>query len=99
LLADASATAAVLDCSMTPLTCRAPSALTAFVAVALLTVPLPAQQTTIRSGATTVAVYATVTDAGGRLVPDLDREDFEIYDNGKLQPTTLFSNELQQSLL
>lgn len=95
MLADASATAAVLDCSMTPFTCRAPSALTAFVAVALLTVPLPAQQTTIRSGATTVAVYATVTDAGGRLVPDLDREDFEIYDNGKLQPTTLFSNELQ----
>jgi Ca-activated chloride channel family protein len=53
------------------------------------------QQTPFRSGAKTVAVYATVTDGQGRLVPDLAREDFEIYDNGKLQPLTIFSNEIQ----
>ena len=31
----------------------------------------------------TVAVYATVTDAAGRLVPDLDRSAFSIDDNGR----------------
>lgn len=54
-----------------------------------------AQQTPFKSGAKTVAVYATVTDADGRLVPDLSREDFEVYDNGKLQPLAVFSNEIQ----
>jgi VWFA-related protein len=53
------------------------------------------QQPPFKSGAKTVAVYATVTDGQGRLVPDLAREDFEIYDNGKLQPLTIFSNEIQ----
>lgn len=74
---------------------RCAGALAAALAVALLTVPLPAQQPPIRSGATTVAVYATVTDSAGRLVPDLSREAFQIYDNGKPQPMTLFSNEVQ----
>ena len=53
------------------------------------------QQPTFKSGARTVAVYATVTDREGRLVPDLTREDFEVYDNGKPQPTTIFSSETQ----
>lgn len=48
-----------------------------------------------RSGARTVAVYATVTDEKGRLVPDLTREDFEIYDNGKRQPLTVFESAVQ----
>jgi VWFA-related protein len=48
-----------------------------------------------RSGASTVAVYTTVTDAAGRLVPDLGRESFEVYDNGKLQPITTFTADLQ----
>src|SRR6266705_423236 len=43
----------------------------------------------------TVAVYATVTDAGGRLVPDLERPAFEIEDNGKRQELTLFANDIQ----
>ena len=55
----------------------------------------PAQQQPFKSGARTVAVYATVTDADGRLVPDLVREDFEIYDNGKAQPIAIFSSEIQ----
>jgi Ca-activated chloride channel family protein len=53
------------------------------------------QQAPFRSGAKTVAIYATVSDREGRLVPDLQREDFEIYDNGKLQQTTIFSNDIQ----
>ncbi len=43
----------------------------------------------------TVAVYATVTGARGRLVPDLTREDFAIDDNGKRQTLTLFANDIQ----
>jgi VWFA-related protein len=53
------------------------------------------QQPTFKSGTRTVAVYTTVTDGAGRLVPDLTQEDFEIYDNGKLRPITVFSNEIQ----
>ena len=43
----------------------------------------------------TVAVYATVTGVNGRLVPDLTRDDFAVDDNGKRQPLTLFSNDIQ----
>ena len=53
------------------------------------------EQEPIRSGARTVAVYATVTDKDGRLIPDLQKEAFAIHDNGKLQATTVFSNDLQ----
>ena len=41
----------------------------------------------------TVPVFVTVTDSQRRLVGDLVQEDFEVYDNGKLQPLTNFSNE------
>src|SRR4051794_21865765 len=53
------------------------------------------QESTFKSGASTVAVYATVQDPGGRLVPDLKQEDFEVYDNGKKQSLTLFANDIQ----
>jgi Ca-activated chloride channel homolog len=53
------------------------------------------QQQPFRSGASTVAVYTTVTDSTGRLVPNLTKDDFEIYDNGKLQTITLFQTETQ----
>src|SRR6185312_15388796 len=43
----------------------------------------------------TVALYATVTDAEKRLVPDLVQDDFEVYDNGKLQTLTTFDNKPQ----
>ena len=57
---------------------------------------LPRQQEPpFRSGAATVAVYATVTDVAGRLVPDLTKDDFEIYDNGRRQPITLFESGQQ----
>jgi len=54
-----------------------------------------AQQPTFRAGTRTVALYATVTDASKRLVPDLTQEDFQIFDNDKPQPLDLFINEVQ----
>ena len=41
----------------------------------------------------TVALYATVMDSDKRLVADLVEEDFEVYDNGKLQAITSFDNK------
>jgi Ca-activated chloride channel family protein len=54
-----------------------------------------AQQPTFRTGTRTVALYATVTDAQKRLVPDLAQEDFQILDNDKPQSLDLFINEVQ----
>jgi Ca-activated chloride channel family protein len=53
------------------------------------------QQPPFTSTTRTVAVYATVTNAQGRLMPDLSRDDFAIDDNGKRQVLTLFSNDIQ----
>jgi len=53
------------------------------------------QQPTFKAGNRTVAVWATVTNATGRLVPDLGREHFSVFDNGKPQPLTIFSNDVQ----
>src|SRR5438067_1951129 len=54
-----------------------------------------AQQATFSAGNRTVAVYATVTDTAGRLVPDLARDQFQVDDNGKRQALTVFANEIQ----
>jgi VWFA-related protein len=53
------------------------------------------QQATFKGTVRTVAVYATVTDAGGRLVPDLKRDEFQVDDNNKAQQLTVFANEEQ----
>lgn len=52
-------------------------------------------QEPFRSGARSVAVYATVTDEMGRPITDLTRDDFEVYDNGKRQAITLFESGAQ----
>ena len=67
----------------------------AAILVGLTVGPPGQQQPTFKSGARTVAVYATVTDRDGRLVPDLVKEDFEVKDNGKVQPIAVFSNDVQ----
>jgi Ca-activated chloride channel family protein len=51
---------------------------------------VPAQQPVFRSGTQTVPVYVTVLGTDGRLVTDLTRDDFEVLDNGRPQPITLF---------
>src|SRR5688572_5969542 len=53
------------------------------------------QQPTFKSGTRTVAVYATVSEPDGRLIPDLKKEDFEILEDGKLRPLTIFASEIQ----
>ncbi len=50
---------------------------------------------TFRTGVRTVAIYATVNDAAGRLVPDLDRSAFRLLDNGRPVDVTVFSNDTQ----
>ena len=42
-----------------------------------------------------VSVFATVTDAQRRLVPDLDQREFEVVDNQKAQPLSFFASESQ----
>lgn len=64
--------------------------------LALSGLMLQAQQgPTFRSSVETVPIYATVTDASGRLVPGLEREDFEIYDEGVRQELTVFRAEIE----
>ncbi|MEN3337910.1 MAG: Ca-activated chloride channel [Acidobacteriota bacterium] len=59
----------------------------------ILIAPLGAQQGKFKVSTNTVALYATVMDADKRLVPDLVDDDFEVYDNGKLQTITSFDNK------
>jgi VWFA-related protein len=66
----------------------------AVLLLSLLGVALSAQ-TMFRVGTKTVAVYSTVTDQSGRLVPDLARADFEIDDNNKPQDLSVFANDIQ----
>jgi Ca-activated chloride channel family protein len=65
------------------------------LAIAAAQEPAKPQDPVFRSAVRTVAVYVTVSDAQRGLVPDLTREDFEIYDNGKRQAITLFENGAQ----
>jgi Ca-activated chloride channel family protein len=46
-----------------------------------------------RARVDTVQVTVTVTDGNGRLITGLSRDDFEIFEDGVLQPITVFTNE------
>ncbi len=48
-----------------------------------------------KSSVRTVPIYATVVDGSGRLVPDLERGDFSVFDNGKPAEVSLFSSASQ----
>lgn len=54
-----------------------------------------AQQPVFRSSVDSVAIWVTVNGPDGRLVPDLQRDDFRILDDGVAVPVTVFSNEIQ----
>lgn len=57
---------------------------------------LSAQRSPVfRSSTQTVPVYVTVIGADGRLVTDLARDAFEVLDNGRTQPITLFDSGVQ----
>src|SRR5687768_14681318 len=65
------------------------------IALYAATAVLAQDQPIFKSSVRTVPIYATVVDPGGRLVPDLERGDFSILDNGKPVELSLFSNESQ----
>ena len=65
------------------------------IGVVWLGLSLAAQQPTFRTGSRVVPSYVTVIDSNNRLVTDLTREDFELFDNGRLQELTIFDNEVR----
>ena len=65
------------------------------VAILLAAAVLSGQQATFKSGTSIVPVLTTVTDSQGRLVPNLEQDEFTILDNGKPQPISFFQNETQ----
>ena len=68
----------------------------AFAAGALgLGATLAAQQPTFRASTQVVSVFATVTDAQNRLVPELTKDDFTVLDNDKPQELLVFQSENQ----
>jgi VWFA-related protein len=52
------------------------------------------QGPTFKSGTQVVSLFVTVADAQKRLVPDLTKEDFDVFDNEKPQPITYFDNSV-----
>jgi len=55
--------------------------------------PISAQQPPVfRGGGEVVRVFVTVIDNDGRLVTTLSQNDFEVRDEGKPQPVTVFDN-------
>jgi Ca-activated chloride channel family protein len=68
----------------------------AFAAGALgLGATLAAQQPTFRASTQVVSLFATVTDAQNRLVPELTKDDFTVLDNDKPQEILVFQSENQ----
>jgi VWFA-related protein len=66
-------------------------ALLAFVPLAPF-LPRPPVQP-LKSGVEVITVTATVRDADGRLIPDLPRDAFEIFEDGERQAVTQFTGE------
>ena len=63
----------------------------ASVAALLLVPSVDAQR--LQVSTQIVRVLVTVTDSHRRLVSELEQGDFEVYDNGKPQPITTFTND------
>ena len=64
-------------------------------ALLLATAGAAAQQPTFRASTQVVSLFATVTDGQNRLVPDLTRDDFQVFDNDKPQQLIVFESENQ----
>src|SRR5882672_7242439 len=65
------------------------------VAASIVTVSAIAQQPpTFKTGTQVVSLFVTVADAQKRLVPDLTKDDFEVFDNEKPQQVTYFDNSI-----
>jgi Ca-activated chloride channel family protein len=64
-------------------------------AIVIARTPAGQQQPTFKSGTQIVSLFVTVADAQKRLVPDLTKDDFEVFDNEKPQSLVFFQNENQ----
>src|SRR4051812_75112 len=66
------------------------------LALGLFAAPGPplGAQSTFRTSVDIVAVGATVFDGQGRLVPDLTKDDFEVYEDGVRQTVRVFAHGL-----
>jgi len=62
---------------------------------AAMSIGLTAQQPTFKAGTQVVSIFATVTDAQKRLVPNLTQDDFLVFDNEKPQPVVYFDNSIR----
>jgi Ca-activated chloride channel family protein len=65
---------------------------------AAMSIALTAQQPqgpTFKTGTQVVSIFATVTDAQKRLVPNLTQDDFQVFDNEKPQPVIYFDNSVR----
>jgi VWFA-related protein len=71
--------------------CAAVAALAFITAAPLLGQQDP--QVRFKAGVDLVSVSATVTDANGRFVRNLKRDDFVVFEDGVPQPISYFSNE------
>ena len=78
-----------------PLRDRLPRLTAALALAGAASAALFAQEPTFKSGTEIVSLFVTVADAQGRLVPDLTKDDFEIFDNDKPQPIVYFENVIQ----
>jgi Ca-activated chloride channel homolog len=67
----------------------------AMLVAATLTVAAGQDTPTFKATTQIVSVPATVLDGQGRLVPNLEQDEFTIFDNGKPQQITFFQNETQ----
>jgi len=67
---------------------------------ALLLAPLAGQeqQPTFSVDVRLVRILATVKNASGQLIGDLNKDDFEVFDNGVLQQLTVFEHHTEQPL-
>src|SRR4051812_5477712 len=72
------------------------SAIAVILAAAMQVAPaVQAQEPTFRSSTRIVPVITTVLDPEGRLVPNLEQDEFTILDNGKPQEIVFFQNDIQ----
>jgi Ca-activated chloride channel family protein len=65
---------------------------TAILAACTISAAASQQQPVFRGTGDVVRVFVTVTDKDGRLVTTLTQPDFEVRDDGKPQPITVFDN-------
>jgi Ca-activated chloride channel family protein len=64
-----------------------------------LSLPTPAQESTFRVDVNLVRILATVKDNTGRLIGDLEKQDFTVLDNGAPQQVAVFERRTEQPLL